>query len=370
MTAFRPVALLLVGIALLAGCEKFDRALTGNPPAQGPVPEIVVVADSQTYAGPVGDALREVFSTPLGTLPNRQGAFKIRRMDPNSRLVDRVRSLRLIIYAAPLDEQSRVGEYVRSQFDPAAQAAIRAGQGRGIYVRPDVWANGQLVTTMTAGSDSSLAREIIQRGPELIRRYNVLAREATAADIFGQYRQTDLEEEMLDRLGLGVKVQYDYVKAQDTTATVDGRTGEFMRYRRVLTDTWRDYFLFVQDGVTEVPDNDALDSLTDGLLEQFALGTNDGSFVQMDPLRPVSRDTVTIDGQLAREKRGLWYMTEDLMGGSYVRYALVLDGKLVLFYGMTFAPDRALDKREFLRQLEATAFTLRTAREAALSSPS
>lgn len=370
MILLRCLAALLVGLVTLAGCEKFDRALTGNPPAQGPVPEVVVVADSQTYAGPVGDALREVFSTPLGTLPNRQGPFKMRRMDPENRLVDRVRSLRLIIYAAPLDQQSRVGEYMRGQFDPAAQAAIREGRAKGIYIRENVWANGQLVASMTGASDTTLAREILQRGPELVRRFNVLARDATAADIFGQYRQTDLEQEMLDRLGLGVKVQYDYVKAHDTTATVDGRTGQFMRYRRVLTDTWRDYFLFVEDGVSQIPDNDALDRLTDGLLAQFALGTNDGSFVQMDPLRPVSRDTVTIDGNLAREKRGLWFMTEDLMGGSYVRYATILDGKLVLFYGMTFAPDRALDKREFLRQLEATAFTLRTAREAAASPPS
>ena len=356
-----PLLLLLVG---LAGCEGFDRAITGNPPAQGPVPDVQVVADSATYAGIVGDALREELASPIPTLPNRQGSFKLNRLDPASRLADRVRNLRLVVYAAPLDEASRVGEILRANISESGQAAIRAGRGDGILFKPDLWASGQMVVFMTAASDTALARAILRRGPALRDSFNAVAREATAADIFGRYRQTDIEDRMLDRLGVGVSVQYDFVVAQDTALVADGRRGRVMRLRRVLTDTWRDYFLFVQDGVAEIPPPDAIDRLTDSVLRQIALGSIDGSYVQTDPERPIARDTVRIGGRPARETRGLWYMTNDLMGGSYVRYATVAGGKLVVFYGMTFAPDRALDKREFLRQLEATAYTLRTREEA------
>lgn len=357
-------ALLLLLLVATAGCDKFDRALTGKPPAQGPIPDIQVVADSATFAGVVGDALREELASPIPTLPNRQGAFKLNRLDPDSRLADRVRNLRLVVYAAPIDEPSRVGELIRASIDPAGQQAIRAGRADGILFQPDLWASGQMVVFMTAASDTALARSILRRGPDLRDAFNRVAREATASDIFGRYRQTDLEDRMLDRLGVGVNVQYDYVVAQDTALTAAGRPGRVMRLRRVLTDTWRDYFLFVQDGVTTLPSPDEIDRLTDSVLSQIALGTNEGSYVQADPQRPVARDTVTIGGRPARETRGLWYMTNDLMGGSYVRYATIVDNKLVVFYGMTFAPDRALDKREFLRQLEATAYTLRSRREA------
>ncbi len=353
------LALLVCFAAALAGCDKFDRAVTGNPPAQGPIPDVQVVADSATFAGVVGDALREELAAPLATLPNRQGAFKLNRMEPGSRLANRVRNLRLVVYAAPIDEPSPVGEMLRASLDPAGLAAIRAGRGEGILFKPDLWATGQMVVFMTAASDSALARSILRRGPDLRRAFNRVAREATAADIFGRYRQTDLEDEMLESLGVAVKVQYDYLVAQDTALVADGREGRVMRLRRVLTDTWRDYFVFVQDGVTEIPPHDVIDRLTDSVLRQIARGSIDSSYVQTDPLRPVTRDTVTIGGRPANETRGLWYMTNDLMGGSYVRYATIVDGKLVVFYGMTFAPDRALDKREFLRQLEATAYTLR-----------
>lgn len=357
----RLVPLLLVLLLAAAGCDRLDRAVTGLPPAVGPIPEVMVVMDSTTFAGVVGDALREELASPLGTLPNRQGSFKLNRMEPGSRLANRARGMRHVIYAAPVDEDSPVGDMLRRSLSPEQIAAVRAGTAEGAVFRSDLWAAGQTVVFLTAATDTALAVTVLRHGDTMRRTFNRVAREATAADIFGRHRQTDLETRMLDALGVRVNVQYDFVVTHDTTLTADGRTGRVMRLRRVLTDTWRDYFLFVQDGVNAIPDSAAVDRLTDDVLRQIALGTIDGSYVQTDPLRPVARDTVTIGGRPADETRGLWYMTNDLMGGAYVRYATVLDGRLVVFYGMTFAPDRALDKREFLRQMEATAYTLTTA---------
>lgn len=356
--------LLLVPLVALAGCDRLDRALTGKPPAHGPVPDVMVIADSALYAGIVGEALREELAAPIPTLPNRQGAFKLNRLDPGSRLATRARGMRLLVYAAPIDEASPVGEFLRSQLSPDALAAVRAGRADGVALRRDLWAEGQVVVFLTAASDTALAAAVLRKGPAIREAFNEVARQATAADIFGRYRQTELEQQMLDRLGVGVLVQYDYVRTHDTTLVADGRRGRLIRHRRVLTDSWRDYFLFVQDSVDAIPPDDAIGRLTNDLLRQIARGSFEDSFVQTDPERPVSRDSVTLAGRPARETRGLWYMTNDLMGGAYVSYATVVDGRLVLFYGMTFAPDRALDKREFLRQLEATAYTLRTRQEA------
>ncbi len=345
---------------LVAGCDRLDRAITGLPPAVGPVPDVMVVMDSTLFAGVVGDALREELASPIPTLPSRQGAFKLNRLEPGTRLANRARGMRHVIYAAPVDEDSPVGDMLRRSLSPEQIAAVRAGTAEGAVFRSDLWVNGQTVVFLTAASDTALAATILRHGPEMRRAFNRVAREATAADIFGRHRQTDLEARMLDALGVRVNVQYDFVVTHDTTLTADGQPGRVMRLRRVLTDTWRDYFVFVQDGVTEIPDSAAVARLTDDVLRQIALGSVEGSFVQTDPLRPSSQDTVTIGGRPAVETRGLWYMTNDLMGGAYVRYATIVDGKLVVFYGMTFAPDRALDKREFLRQLEATAYTLTT----------
>lgn len=359
------LAVAACALATLGGCDRFDRALTGLPNAVGPIPDVLVMSDSSTYRGIVGEALREELAAPVPTLPSRQGPFKLTWIDPTSRLATRARGMRLVVYAAPVDEASPVGEMLRGSLDPGQLAAVRAGRAEGFVLREDLWARGQVVVFLTAATDTALAATILRHGPTMRRAFARVAREATAADIFSRHRQTGLETRMLDTLGVGVRVQHDFVVTHDTTLVADGRTGRVMRLRRVLTDTWRDYFLFVQDGVDAIPDHETVDRLTDDVLRQIALGSDEGSYVQQDEQRPISRDTVRIAARPAHETRGLWYMTNDLMGGPYVRYATIIDGRLVVFYGMIFAPDRALDKREFLRQMEATAYTLRSRTDAA-----
>ncbi len=55
-------------------------------------------------------------------------------------------------------------------------------------------------------------------------------------------------------------------------------------------------------------------------------------------------------------------MVGDVMGGAFIRHAFVDEAtdRLYVYYGMTFAPSRRLDKRKFLRQMEALAYTFRT----------
>ena len=72
MTRLPLVAALLVAGAL-TGCEAVQA---GAPEARGPAEEIYyVLTDSVTWAGPVGDALRETLGQPIVTIPSNQGAF-------------------------------------------------------------------------------------------------------------------------------------------------------------------------------------------------------------------------------------------------------------------------------------------------------
>ena len=358
MTRTLAVVTLLTALAL-SGCE----AVIGTPRAVGEIPEILVVADSATWEGPVGEAIRAELAQPIATLPNNQGAFKLKHRVLTPRTYDGIQAARNVVFAAPIDEDSRVGEFLRNRIDPASQQAIRSGNAVGINLRPSLWASGQLVVLATASDDQALTSQILRRGPELRAAFDSLAHQATYADMFARGRQTALEDSLARDHGWTVNIQHDYVKVQDTTVTAAGRTGEFVRYRRVLTETWRDFFVFVEDDVREVPPPSELDALTDSLLQTFARGVRDVSYVQLDFERPIRQDTVSVQGQPALETRGLWYMTNDLMAGPYVRTAYVdpATDRLFVYYGMVFAPDRRLDKREFLRQLEVIGRTVRPA---------
>ncbi|OZC02612.1 DUF4837 family protein [Rubricoccus marinus] len=356
-------ALLASGAALL-GCE---RSLVGLQPAVGAIPEILVVTDSATWAGTVGDAVRQELAKPIMTLPNQQGAFKLRYQPLASQFLSQIRETRNVIFVAPIGVETPIGEYIRARIPEGQQGAIESGNSVAVTIRENLWAAGQIAVTATAANDSLLASAIIERGDSLRAAFdrNVLA--TTTREMFDAGRQNEIETELLASRGWTVAMQHDYVQIQDSTLTVAGRTGDFIRFRRVIPDSWRDFFVFTQDGVSELPSDDEMDRLTDGLLEVFARGEEDDSYVQQDFRRPMVRETLPLAGREARETRGLWFMVEDLMGGAFIRYAFVdpETDRLYLYYGMTFAPSRTLDKREFLRQMEAIATTFRTTQDEA-----
>ena len=323
------------------------------------------MTDSSTWNGVVGEAVRQELAKPILTLPNQQGYFRLRFQAMSPQFLGQIKKTRNVLFIAPLDAETPIGDYIRARIPEGQQERIASGQSVAVTIRDNLWAAGQVAVTATAANDSLLANAIIQRGDSLRAAYerNVLA--TTVREMFDTARQTDIEQALLAEKGWAVGIQHDFLKVQDTTVTVAGRTGDFVRFRRIVPETWRDFFVFTQDGVSTLPPPEAIDRLTDSLLEVFARGEEEASFVQQDFRRPIVRDTVQLAGRTAVETRGMWFMTEDLMGGAFIRYAFVdpETDRLYLYYGMTFAPSRTHDKREFLRQMEAIATTFRTSQD-------
>ncbi|MDX1438454.1 MAG: DUF4837 family protein [Rubricoccaceae bacterium] len=360
MTKWLSPALLAI-FALLA-CNEIAAPRPNGVGAPG---EIVVVADTNTWKGPVGDALRSVLgrsvAPPLGGLSD----FSLVRRDLTNENFNLLRNLRHIVFAAALDDTSNVARFLEARLDSTGTRLVRSGEGTVVLTRPDLWANNQMVVLATAGTDSLLAAAIRANADTLRKAYTELSLEATQRDMFSRGRQQEIEEELLERHGFAVTVQHDYFISQDTTLTVDNREGHFVRLRRVLSDTWRDYFVYYEEIDPTFPiDSTRMERVTDAALEQFVRGEYDSSFVEIDRIRPVSSEPVVINGRDAVQYRGLWRMTEEFMGGPFVRYVFVDESqqRMYIFFGMIFAPQHRFrgQKREFLRQLEVTARTFRT----------
>ena len=351
-------AVLVAALGVLAGCE----AVAGQATARGDIEEILVVTDSSTWEGPAGEAIRAELSPPIATLPGNQGAFRLNYQQLTERFFDQIKLRRAVVFAAPIDAPGPIGDFIRARVGEENLDAVRQGGVAAFNVRPDLWAGDQLVVIATAADERALAREFLERGPALREAFADLARENTSREMFARLRQEDLEAELLADQGYRVQIQHDYVQVQDTAASAAGLDGQFVRYRRVLSDTWRDFFVFSADGVEALPPPAEIDRITNDLLETFARGSLDSSYVQLDDQRPTTTGAAEIAGRPTRETRGFWYMTNDVMGGAFVRYAFVDEetDRLYVYYGMIFAPDRRLDKRSFLRQMEAVAYTFRT----------
>ena len=358
----RPAAFALAVALLLAACE---APAPPKPNAIGDPGEIIVVADSATWDGPVGDALRATLGAsvapPLGGL----GDFRLTRHDLTNEAFRFLRTNKNLIFAAALDDTSDVARFLTARLDSSGAAMIREGRGTSVIPREDIWARGQIVVMAAAADDATLAEAILARADTLHAAFTAQALRYTKIDMFGRGRQSRIEEDLLLAHGFAVNVQHDYFFSHDTTLVVDGHAGHFVRLRRVLSDTWRDFFVYYEDLPSGIIDTNHVEHVTDVALETFVRGQYDSAYVALDRRRPIRTDTVLIGGRAAMQTRGLWRMTADLMGGPFVRYTFydTAQQRLYIFFGMIYAPQHRFrgQKREFLRQIEVIARTFRTA---------
>ncbi|MDX1418641.1 MAG: DUF4837 family protein [Rubricoccaceae bacterium] len=358
----RPLLLPLAAALTLAACDApVERRL---PNAIGEAGEILVVTDSATWAGPAGVALRETLGRSIAP-PLDIADFSLRRRDLTGTSFPFLRSARHLIFAAPLDDTSAVARFLEARMDSAGVRVVRAGGGTFVAPRRDVWASDQAVILAAAGSDSLLAGALRQSADTLRALFTDLTMAQVQDDMFERGRQTRLEDELLAAHGFAVNVQHDYFVSQDTTAAPAGLPGHYVRLRRVLSDTWRDLWVYYEEAPSETLDPAYVETVTDQLLETFVRGAYDSSYVQLDRLRPLRVDTTRLGDRAAQQTRGLWTMTEDFMGGPFVRYSFYDDAqsRLYVVFGMVYAPQHRFrgNKREFLRQLEVVARTFRTA---------
>jgi hypothetical protein len=351
---------------LLAGCTEVTEY---KPPAVGQGGEILVVTDSTTWNGPVGEALRATLGRESRTYPQPTPTFTLTQQSLSDYALQGIQRQHSLVFAAPYTDTSATARFLRARFDSAGVAALERG-GRGIIERDDLWMSDQLVVYATAPSDSALAEQIRTEGEDLRASFSRLARVRLAEDMFEKGQQTEVEQQLLDAHDFAINVQHDYVVIQDTTFLSDRDTrGTFVRLRRLAgQDSWRDMFVYYEeDPRLERLHPDSVRVLRNRLTERFVRGTFPESYITIEERdltrRPIETDTVSLGGRFAIETRGTWRMTGDAMGGPFVSYAFFDEdtSRFYLIDGMIYGPRYTNEeKREFLRQMEAIAYTFRT----------
>ncbi|MEL6615755.1 MAG: DUF4837 family protein, partial [Bacteroidota bacterium] len=223
------VLTVLASGAATIGC---DQPLVGLRPAVGGIPEILVVSDSATWNGIVGDAVQQELAQPIRTLPNQQGFLRLRFQALAPQFMDQIRQTRNVLFIAPIGVETPIGEYLRARVPEGQQGAIESGDAVAVTIRENLWAAGQVAVTATAANDSLLAEAIIERADSLRATYerNVLA--TTIREMFDTGRQTEIERDLMAEKGWAVNIQHDYIEVQDSSLTVDGQPAQFTRFRR------------------------------------------------------------------------------------------------------------------------------------------
>ncbi len=360
----RPTLFLLLALILFGtGCEALDV----RPRAVGREGEIIVVTDSASWNGELGDALRGELSPYIGTLPAPERMFALRRMGiVNRRSLNLLRKQKNVIFAAPLSDSTRESQFMQQILDAEATESVINGGTVAVVGRRDEFAQAQQVYYLIGRDAGAIAQAVRQNAEGIRYNFNTITRQRLQRDMFEKGRQFEMEQRLVDTHSFAVNVQHDYVIAADTT--------NFVWMRRIVSsDSWRSFFAWYTDDLSPADlDVDWALAVRDRLSTAYVQG-NMGGHVEVDLRRPLESDNIDFLGRFGYEIRGLWHMVgyengrkvEYGMGGPFLLYAFYDEdtGRTYVLDGMVFAP--GYEKREFLRQMEVIAHTFRTAEEIA-----
>jgi hypothetical protein len=325
-----PLLGLLMAALLFTSCGGKKKAFTST--STGRAYEILVVIDPDVLKSVAGQALyNDVLGANVPGLPQPEPSFRKMYTAPRSfdSTLKLVRNIIIVdiqdIYSAPKMKYSK-----------------------------DVYSYPQMVMTIQAPDEASFATYVTENAQVIIDFF-------THAEMNRQIAV--LEEAHNDYVSLKVKSMFDcdvwlpaelssnkegenFFWAGSTTATADRN---FVIYSFPYTDKdtfTKEYFVHKRDSVMKVnmPGRDA------------------GMYMETNALL-TTVTPITVQGEYTLEARGLWEMHGDMMGGPYVAHMRYdrANGRIVVAEVFVYSPDS--DKRNLIRGLEASLYTLRLPNE-------
>ncbi|MFU8813424.1 MAG: DUF4837 family protein [Balneolaceae bacterium] len=338
-----PLLFILIGATILQACSGDYR-----PRSIGAIDEVFVVMDSTKWSSETAMAIRETFGRELETVPTFENEYHLVFRDfRNNDELEQLKEFKNIIFAAPIDEESNVGMFVRALLNDDVKQRVRNEESFA-FPLANHWVRDQWVLILTSADDDALASKINNSEESLVN--NLLDREfeRRKEEVFRRGEQVVLSDSLWENFGWKVRVQHDYIKVRERDQAV--------LFRRFLPENNRWFWGWWQDGVTSIDhvDREWINAKRDSLNREIVQGEREGSYVTTEYRRPVNiREFDTGNRLIGFETLGTWRMTNDFMGGPFVHFTYYDPDTQRLFmieYGQ-FAP--SVSKRRFVRQFQA-----------------
>ncbi len=289
------------------------------PAAGAPYEVIVVASEADWRSSGLGDTIQSVLKAPVPHINNYEPQFDVYRIMPDN-FVDVARRNGDVLIV-------RLGEkYKRAE----------------MVSRTDEFATPQIVVYAVAPDGATLAAYIHEHGEQLrtmfnnveSQRWTTLAQKAPAIEIQGLVRE---------KFGIGISLPNGFIVGKDADDFL------WLRFRYPESD--QELSIYSYEG-----SNLSLEGLINARDRFVSLIPGEVPDSHMITVREVAEPgiaTVTIGNREWVEMRGLWEVKNDFMGGPFVSYSTVIDGRVLTIDGAVFSPSPYKMKRNLLRQLES-----------------
>ncbi|MCB0637316.1 MAG: DUF4837 family protein [Lewinella sp.] len=338
-------------VALLGsfGCSPdVQRSLEPDPIAFGRVNQVVVIADTTVWEGPLGDSLRYYFMGAYPILPQPEPIFDLRHFTPDMLQRDPLRKeLRNYIILADLeDSESATARMIVRDLGAEKLREAQEDKGYGVSVGRDKWAKGQTVVYMYGFSEGKVVENIVKSFPAVAKRLHQADAEMVEATTYFNGENRQLEADIQTQMDLRIRIPGKYFAAiNDSTV---------MWLRLETTETSSNILLHrVPYTDPEQLSYEGIKAIRNQLGREYISSTLPDTYMRINDVDlPMFVETTEINGSYALEARGIWDIVNDYMGGAFVSYLLYNPEKRDLLFMDAFIHAPGKEKRDLMQQME------------------
>jgi hypothetical protein len=344
----------LLSFIWIMGCESGSgNSLNNLPLARGASGEVLLVMDSASWRGELGDELRETFTKAMPGLPRPEPLFSVHYVNP-FKLNKVLLNAKNMIFVATLDNKSRSGMKMRSYFTESSIKKIQDDSSLFQFSQENQFAKGQELLFLFGISDEALIENIKNNREEIRRHFHEIELERIQAKLYKVKEQKPVSDKILKEDGFYIRVPFGYKAVPMDSAE------HFVWIRSLENEVDKSVFVAYKDYISE----DAF--LPENILKfraqttRYNLADDSSTYMSIQEEAPVIFDTVNFNGKYAIEMRGRWRLSDVVMGGPFLSYTFVDEATNRLYYieGFVYSPNK--QQRPFIREMETILKTFRT----------
>jgi hypothetical protein len=317
----RRISLFLILVFLFASCntrqENSQRILKAS---NGSVNYMLIIMKNSDWQGVLGDELRKFLAEPVLGLPQPEAQFDVSQAPPES-FGSMFRSTRSVLM-------------------------VGLGDTDTVSVAHDVYAAPQTIVTVTGTSEEAIAELIKSRGNSILKTFKDADIKTLQKELLKEYHPFDSIKTFAEK-GYTMKIPKSYRLVEDD--------GDFIWYRYHLhggnSMELISYTLPIESEDDRMGYN--IVAAREIIGKKYIPGQIEGSYMITEEAYTPHIFEVELDGKKAFETRGKWEVKDMYMAGPFLSYTIVDDvnDRLIVVEGFTYAP--AINKRDFMFELEA-----------------
>jgi hypothetical protein len=321
--------LILSALMLLTSCDEGKKAASAPKKSQtlsAPY-ELLLVANKEWLKTSNGSVFMDAVNQDIPGLPQKESNFRLTTINPSA--FNGTFTVYANIIHVDINKKHKEAKFVVS---------------RDVYVKP------QIILNIQAPNEMELI-QLVQKGREHFLDVFINAELERERNYLSSTYSGIVHDAVKKKFGYTIKApkDLDHINKESEDflwSSANGRSNELnlcvytYPYTSDSTFTLK-YFAHKRDSVMGIN----------------VRGENDNQYMVTEP-RAISEKHKNGQNGYIYEVRGLWEMENDMMGGPFISYSQVDTKKnlVVVVEGFVYAPKK--EKRELIRELEASLMTL------------